>query len=280
MRYNYSHFFSVIRREAKKRKTTTFDIIKESTNYLSSIEFTDHNHKCITMYDFKIQTNIVFGDQMNFFIKDLSLFYWLRKQPIKINITISKMFEIVEIDNSKFNIFLFHHKLINNSSIPLLIIKTDNEFIITNINSGDKNSKNFVCRINGNEIVNEQNILNNTKIVGNHFLLNECIDDIRFIFNVFLYIKCFPDYVKDGVPDDLTNKNQTILDRKINFGELNIKNKNVSISTYKNIENKSPHFRSGHFMHLESDRYVNKQHQIVWRSETMVKGFKAKTVIE
>lgn len=95
----------------------------------------------------------------------------------------------------------------------------------------------------------------------------------RVFFNMLYYCECFPDKIQEGVPEDF---------RKSVFDPTQYK-KNISLSMHESLVDRSgitPHFRKGHFAHLESDRYVNKKGQIVWRSASMVKGFQAKTVIE
>lgn len=94
----------------------------------------------------------------------------------------------------------------------------------------------------------------------------------RLAINTIAYMNCFPECVADGVPqnlfersEDLSAKNYTVqLTEKIK------ENKNSSLS-------KIPHFRKGHFRLLQSDYFANKKGQIIFVTETMVKG-KAKTV--
>ncbi len=94
----------------------------------------------------------------------------------------------------------------------------------------------------------------------------------RLAINTIAYMSCFPDCVADGVPknlfersEDLTAKNFTI--------RLSEKIKESANTPFSKI----PHFRKGHFRLLQSDYYTNKKGQIIFVTDTMVKG-KAITV--
>lgn len=93
----------------------------------------------------------------------------------------------------------------------------------------------------------------------------------NLLFNLIYYANVFPDKIVPGVPKDFESF------------ETYKGIKTISINPHESIIYRSgvtPHFRKGHFRNLESDRYVNKKGQIIWVSESFVKGFQAKTVIE
>lgn len=94
----------------------------------------------------------------------------------------------------------------------------------------------------------------------------------RLAINTIAYMNCFPDCVTDGVPQNLFTRDEN----------LTIKNVTLQVSDkVKEIDgqprSRIPHFRSGHFRVLKSDRYTHKKGQVIFIADTMVKG-KAKTV--
>ena len=86
------------------------------------------------------------------------------------------------------------------------------------------------------------------------------------------YMNCFPDSVADGVPKNLLERSEDMSARNFTL-ELSEKVREGESSNHSKI----PHFRKGFFRVLRSDYFVNKKGQVVFVSETMVKG-KAKTV--
>jgi hypothetical protein len=94
----------------------------------------------------------------------------------------------------------------------------------------------------------------------------------RLAVNTIAYMNCFPDCVADGVPKDLFEKSVKKTDRNITL---------KSSDKIRDVDNsptsKIPHFRKGHFRSLQSDYFSNKKGEIIFVTETMVKG-KAKTV--
>lgn len=94
----------------------------------------------------------------------------------------------------------------------------------------------------------------------------------RLAINMIAYMNCFPDCVSDGVPKNLFERGESKMPNNftVKISEKIIENKNTQLS-------KIPHFRKGHFRALQSDYFSNKKGQIIFVSETMVKG-KAKTV--
>ncbi|MBF4486227.1 hypothetical protein [Flavobacterium sp. CSZ] len=90
--------------------------------------------------------------------------------------------------------------------------------------------------------------------------------------NTIAYMKCFPDCVAEGVPNNLVERNENKSAKNFTFqsSEKIKENANSQLS-------KIPHFRKGHFRIFHSDYFANKQGQVIFVHETMVKG-KAKTV--
>ena len=92
---------------------------------------------------------------------------------------------------------------------------------------------------------------------------------VKIIFGLCYYIKCFPESVSEGFPENGKNPNHY---RKF---------ENFSVSPVKEIaENPhsvSPHFRNGHFRYLQSEKYKKKRFQVVFVRECFVGG-EVKTV--
>ena len=94
----------------------------------------------------------------------------------------------------------------------------------------------------------------------------------RLAINTIAYMKCFPECVNEGVPRISYDRNEERSERNVTF-QLSEK-----ITDSENTQpSKIPHFRKGYFRMLRSDFFSHKQGQIVYVTETMVKG-KAKTV--
>ena len=94
--------------------------------------------------------------------------------------------------------------------------------------------------------------------------------DFKFAVNLIAYMECFPECVREGVPD--TNKSNTYRykDRSVQLG--------LSEKITETVKGSMrPHFRRGYFKRLSSSFYKNKQGQIIWVSETSV-NTKSKTV--
>ncbi len=94
----------------------------------------------------------------------------------------------------------------------------------------------------------------------------------RLAINTIAYMNCFPDCVADGVPMNLLERDENKSARNFTF-QLSEKIRDIDNSQLSKI----PHFRKGHFRLLQSDYFANKKGQIIFVTETMVKG-KAKTV--
>jgi len=94
----------------------------------------------------------------------------------------------------------------------------------------------------------------------------------RLAINTIAYMKCFPECVTDGVPRITKDRNEKRSERNVTI-QLSDK-----ITESENTRHsKIPHFRKGYFKMLRSDFYTHKQGEIIFVTETMVKG-KAKTV--
>ena len=94
----------------------------------------------------------------------------------------------------------------------------------------------------------------------------------RLAINTIAYMKCFPECVTEGVPRISYNRNEERSIRNITF-QLS----EEIIDSESTKRSKIPHFRKGHFKVLRSNYYTHKKGQIIYITETMVKG-KAKTV--
>ncbi len=94
----------------------------------------------------------------------------------------------------------------------------------------------------------------------------------RLAINTIAYMKCFPECVSEGVPRISYDSDEARSENNLTF-QLTEKITDSDI----NQRSKIPHFRKGHFRVLQSDYFVHKKGQIIYVTETMVKG-QAKTV--
>lgn len=95
------------------------------------------------------------------------------------------------------------------------------------------------------------------------------VELFNFAIATLFYIKKFPSLVKEGLPK--------------NYFDTNINVKSFIVKSSEGVRNfgqnfsKRPHIRKGHCRYLKSDRYINKQGEIILVDPTFVHG-KAKTV--
>lgn len=89
------------------------------------------------------------------------------------------------------------------------------------------------------------------------------IKDFTLAVNLIAYMKCFPECVKDGVPNVNNSNTYRYKDRSIQLGTSD-----KVYSTVKGVMR--PHFRKGFFKHLSSEFYTKKRGQLIWVKETMV----------
>jgi hypothetical protein len=94
----------------------------------------------------------------------------------------------------------------------------------------------------------------------------------RLAINTIAYMKCFPECVAEGVPKVTLENDEKRSARNVVFS-LSDK----ITDTDQTQVSKIPHFRKGFFRLLQSDYYTHKKGQLVFVTETMVKG-KAKTI--
>ncbi len=94
----------------------------------------------------------------------------------------------------------------------------------------------------------------------------------RLAINTIAYMKCFPECVAEGVPKITLEKNEKRSERNVIFSV----SEKITDSERTQVS-KIPHFRKGYFRLLQSDYYTHKQGQLIYVTETMVKG-KAKTI--
>ena len=87
---------------------------------------------------------------------------------------------------------------------------------------------------------------------------------LRLAVNTIAYMNTFPECIKDGVPEEFKegySKSIGIAEKVIEITEAEKSGKIVV-----------PHFRRGYFKRLTSDFYTKKKGQLIFVSETMVKG--------
>lgn len=96
--------------------------------------------------------------------------------------------------------------------------------------------------------------------------------DQRILINMLYYIGCYPDSKTEGAPNEICKND--IMENAIRI------KRNDSVKPYLRIvsENeKSPHFRRGHFRYLNSDYYKNKKGEVIFVKPSFING-KALTI--
>lgn len=96
------------------------------------------------------------------------------------------------------------------------------------------------------------------------------IKDFTLAVNLLAYMRCFPECVREGVPDTNNSNTYRYKDRSVQLGTSDKITETVKGAM-------RPHFRKGHFKRLSSSFYTHKRGQIIWVSETMVNA-RSKTV--
>lgn len=96
------------------------------------------------------------------------------------------------------------------------------------------------------------------------------VKDFTLAVNLIAYMKCFPECVKDGVPDVNNSNTYRYKERSVQL-KVSEKIKETVKGTMR------PHFRSGYFKLLSSEFYTKKRGKLIWVSETTVNA-KSKTV--
>lgn len=95
--------------------------------------------------------------------------------------------------------------------------------------------------------------------------------------NLIMYLKAFPDSISDGVPTDMYKGDKPKYSQDTSFlikTDMSIVEKTTTDSSGRLV---TPHYRSGHFRHLDSEWYKAKRGSVIFVPATMVKG-RAKTV--
>lgn len=87
---------------------------------------------------------------------------------------------------------------------------------------------------------------------------------VAFMDGLFLYVNCFPDCLKDGVPEDLKHAPR--------YSGETVQHLSASPDIQQGGNCVTPHFRSGHFRKLTAAKWTNKRGKIVFVKECFVKG--------
>jgi len=101
----------------------------------------------------------------------------------------------------------------------------------------------------------------------------EVVKNFQFAINLICYMHCFPECVRDGVPEDSKDKKYIPKGKSVRLGIAD----KIADSINDKIGRKRPHHRTGYFKILSSDFYTNKRGQVIFVKETMVNA-KSKTV--
>lgn len=95
-------------------------------------------------------------------------------------------------------------------------------------------------------------------------------EDLDLVFALALYVHCFPTALRDGFPESAKHPAHY---RGENCASV------CAVPEIVDRDGPRPHFRHGHFRMLRDARFTRKRFQIIFVSETFVKG-KVKTVTE
>lgn len=90
----------------------------------------------------------------------------------------------------------------------------------------------------------------------------------KLIVGLGMYIHCFPEVLRPGIPDGLKHPSHHQYETPIIVSV----SPNVTTVTSGGHASPTPHFRIGHFRVLRSERFTNKRHQVIFVRETFVKG--------
>lgn len=96
----------------------------------------------------------------------------------------------------------------------------------------------------------------------------------KLIVGLGMYIHCFPEVLRAGIPEALKHPSHHQYKHPIVIS-VSPKVATVASGTHASP---TPHFRSGHFRVLKSEMFTQKRHHVVFVRETFVKG-RAATVL-
>lgn len=157
---------------------------------------------------------------------------------------------------------------ITGRAIAEAVFHTPDDAILFRYFGPDETKRPYITFADGNETGSfflEGNLLERAKSERTKYM-------IRLVFGVCLYLHCFPNAMIDGVPKQSTSRLKNHFKRE----------SSVTVQAVSDVIDRSgttPHFRSGHFRLLSSDKFTKKQGQIVFVKETFVLG-KAKTITD
>lgn len=233
----------------------TYDNVLQT--YLSMILFYDISKKTIHYYfvdkelrDFLQSNELMNYEDLKSYIKDKGNFYPVKKQNSSTDARIFDYPVCIHVPYEKTG-YAFNYLIINDAFN--LVAEHKGAFLI----EGKQYKE--LSKLSESNLTKEQ---------------KEIIELYRLAFNSLAYVYCFPQYVKDGVPNPDIYKRSDCLCKKI----ITSKEFKEAIKEQKHSPTpKLPHIVRGHFMYLKDERYTYKQGQIVWRQAHMTKG-KAKTI--
>ena len=94
----------------------------------------------------------------------------------------------------------------------------------------------------------------------------------KLILGIGMYLSCFPETMRDGVPEELCNLSM----HKYSQVKTILISDKICINQGAGV---TPHFRCGHFRILKAERFINKRGQVIFVHETFVKGT-ANTIVD
>jgi hypothetical protein len=232
-------------------------------------------HANLSLHSAMAQFQAQSGDCLHFFFKGDGIADWLASCSTELaDETIAMIGEIApqfhkESINRRAFCFMLHFP---GGNSPCYLCKVQGKTIITDNGGISKVADaNWVIQVIRSS--DQMSFFSRADVVGMgmdvRFNDKETEETLGFIAACVAYIRCFPETVVDGIPDDLKHPNHHKYGRS----------KTVGIADGLIVrDGPSPHFRSGHFRHLTSDRYTTKRGMTVFVRGAFVKG-KAKTVL-
>lgn len=283
MKNKYSHYHSSLKKLSKRYKMNideAFTFCRAAINRNVLDEYVlNEREKEQQLFSLYSDYQYLKGNSLNIFIDNNDLFDFFTKTEINSCDTIDDFLsnlpnELININDTASSIAI-HHKH-NNTSWLFSLLKGKDDYGYT------------MTASNGNGVIEFKSIELESKLktIENKITISNLIKTPKFsplkeykekpyrlFINILFYVKAFPDKLKNGVPKDF-RKTPNLYDGnkffKLDTEESLIERRNGVL----------PHFRTGHFRTLKSDRFKNKKGQVIWINSTVVKGYDAKTVIK
>jgi hypothetical protein len=239
--YTQYHETQYILNNGKRVKSSSFPIERAEDKTKKSIEL------------FETEKKIANGLAVHLFLPDKAFCDWL-----------CGAVEISDVEFGK-NAFRFFHHIGNRLAVVHFPCQSGVPSFVAEIGGGsDEPLKITLSR----EARGPSGYLEFGKIPGEEVHKLQLFT-ANIISGIGLYLSCFPEQIKDGIPEDAKHpqyfKNQV--------------SRSITISPKVISHNgPTPHYRVGHFVLLASDKFKFKKGSVIFRKGCFVKG-QAKTVL-